>query len=280
MRRLTIVSLGLLLSLNLFSVAMKNKKQQEIEKEVCTLKKSKQDNKFCQEVKDKENKGIKTSIIIPCHPRHLQHLYALLKMYTNQTVLPDEIIVSMKSEQLSIGIIEILKKEEWPFLVKLILSKNQLYAGENRNEGSKEATGDIFIYQDADDIPHPQRVEIIKYFFEKYEVDHLMHFWISPSGPLEFYSPNKVSFLYPRSLDEVWGLIKNDKTRISDKISLGVHFGNIAIARRVFDKIQWSGLPKGQDVQFDENAYQQFRCMIVRVPLVVYRLKLSSWAKS
>ena len=38
---------------------------------------------------------LKTSIIIPCHPKHAQYLYELLKFYENQTILPNEVVISL-----------------------------------------------------------------------------------------------------------------------------------------------------------------------------------------
>ena len=124
-----------------------------------------------------------TSIIIPCNFKHAHLLYNLLKHYKKQTVLPDEIIISLSEvNQVSDLIIKRLQDEQWPFPVKLLLSDQKMFAGENRNNACKNATADIFICQDADDIPHPQRVEISKYFFENYDIDHLMSsfVWISP----------------------------------------------------------------------------------------------------
>lgn len=37
--------------------------------------------------------------------------------------------------------------------------------------------GEILITQDADDIPHPQKIEATEYFFSHYDVDHLIHTW-------------------------------------------------------------------------------------------------------
>ncbi len=106
---------------------------------------------------------LKTSIIIPCHPRHACHLYDLISLYEEQTVLPDEIVISLsQSNQVSEEIIHNIESTPWAFSVKLLKSDKKLYAGQNRNRACDKAAGDIFICQDADDLPHPQRVEIIQ----------------------------------------------------------------------------------------------------------------------
>src|SRR3989344_6793822 len=120
-----------------------------------------------------------TSIIIPCHPKHAQYLYELLKIYEKQTNLPDEVVISIsEAHQIEPNIIKLLQDEQWHFPVKLLLSDKKLFAGQNRNIACSYATSEIFICQDADDFPHPQRIEIIKYFFVKYGIDFLLHKFI------------------------------------------------------------------------------------------------------
>ena len=59
-----------------------------------------------------------------------------------------------------------IENMKYPFKVIYIFHKECKYAGDNRNCACEKASGDIFITQDADDIPHPQRIEIIKYMFK------------------------------------------------------------------------------------------------------------------
>ena len=41
--------------------------------------------------------GKTVSIIVPCHPKHAQHIESLLRVYEQQTVLPDEVVVSFSN---------------------------------------------------------------------------------------------------------------------------------------------------------------------------------------
>lgn len=217
---------------------------------------------------------LKTSIIIPCHYRHAIHLDELLKLYERQTVLPDEVVISLsESDKVSSEIIDNLNNGPWSFPVKLICSTKKQYAGTNRNIACDHATGDIFIAQDADDIPHPQRVEIIKYIFEKHSIDHLMHSWILGKSHQNndfarfddfiYSNMDLVPLIYTKSFQESW---LHHTTN-----------GNIAISKEVFTKIRWSGRRTGQDVEFNTKVYQNFKkTVIVKVPLLIYRNYLST----
>jgi hypothetical protein len=191
-------------------------------------------------------------------------------MYEQQTELPNEVVISLsEAKKVSTHIVDVLQKELWAFPVTFLVSDAKLYAGENRNRACQHAIGDIFICQDADDLPHPQRIEIIKYFFKTYELDHLMHEMSQLKQHQSFscsYYENfsTIPFCYFDTFtDECYGNFTN---------------GNVAIARHVFETIQWPGAIKAQDVMFNKKVYQTFnRCMGVKVPLYFCFPSLSSW---
>jgi len=131
---------------------------------------------------ENENKN-KISIVIPCYFNHVQFLFKLLEYYESQTVLPDEVIISI-SEMHRLAEpgrqeVEKIKEHEWNFSVKIYETTDKLRAGGNRNLGAEKATGDIIIFQDADDVPHYQRVEITKTIFDKYgdDINHFVHYY-------------------------------------------------------------------------------------------------------
>ncbi len=216
-----------------------------------------------------QNNPIKTSLIIPCHYTHAELLYSLLKCYEQQTELPDEVIISISEiHKIPWNVIDQLKQEKWIFPVKFLVSTVRLFAGENRNKACQNATGDIFISQDADDIPHPQRIEIIKHFFKHYNVDHFSHNYtlLSNGQTIPFFETYKdvgtVPFMYPRNFKDAHAKIMN---------------GSVAISRRVFNKIHWSNKPSNQDTEFNAKVYNSFKnCMVVKVPLIGYRRYFST----
>lgn len=198
--------------------------------------------------------SLKASLIIPCHAGHARFLSGLVEEYVyNQTVLVDEIIISLSDvpyiRSVYPEVLKELEKTKWPIPVILIKNQEQVSEGDNRNRACKIAKGDVFICQDADDIPHRQRVEIIKFLFENYDVDHLVHKYcsdldslnrvISDMKSIDWYAPQEYG------------------------INNGAN-GVASISRRVFEAIQWyPGFSHGVDVEFNRKAYNLFENRIV-----------------
>jgi len=218
---------------------------------------------------DDSTSHLKISIIIPCSYKHAEFLYPLLKMYTKQTVLPYEVIISLSEfHKAPLAAIKKIQYSRWPFRLRLLLSEYKQYAGTNRNIACECATGDVFVCQDSDDIPHPQRVEIIKYFFEHYDIDHLMHLYKFGEDLDHFPLLNRqhIDFSYNTDFENAW------------KENPEIHNGCPAITRAAFEKIQWHNEAHREDTDFNRDAYRSFnRCMIINAPLYIYRSELSTW---
>lgn len=211
---------------------------------------------------------ISVSIIIPCIWKHAHYLYPLLKLYERQTALPDEVIISLsQANQVDPAIIAQIQKEPWLFAVRLLPSNEKQYAGINRNIACQEALGTVFLLQDADDIPHPQRVEVIKNIFETEKVDHLMHFFAftQECNAFKIINAQHAPFVY--------------RTKFYEPITIPyrIHNGNIAIRDYVFSHIKWPDNPRGQDMLFGKLVYKKFKnTIVVKEALCIYRQELSS----
>lgn len=207
---------------------------------------------------------LKTSIIIPCHNAHFTHIPDLLKTLQNQTVIPDEVVISLSNytDQLENEIYKV-ENIDWGFRLVILRNPMRQTAGQNRNQACLASSGDLLICQDADDIPHPQRIEIIKYLFEMYKVDHLLHLWSSSSvfRMHEIYSTvNSCSYYY--TYDSLPSYLTN---------------GTPSMLREVFDKIQWQDSNAGEDVSFNRSVYNMSLYKVcIREVLYCYRQNLSS----
>ena len=212
-----------------------------------------------------------TSVIVPCYHKHAMYIKELLTAYEKQTVLPDEIVISVSQVQkIPNNILDELQQGSWLFSVTILSSKKQLFAGQNRNIAGTHAKGDILICQDADDVPHPQRVEIIKYFFEHYNIDFLMHqYYLSHEIDIEavmgrIYKLDNIEHVNPINYKQTWkiGWITN---------------GNIALTREVFDQCKWPADRGGQDVKFNKQLFKRYHNrLVIKAPIYVYRRNLSS----
>jgi cellulose synthase/poly-beta-1,6-N-acetylglucosamine synthase-like glycosyltransferase len=203
------------------------------------------------------NYYLKTSVIIPCYYKHFMYIFELISDYCQQTIIPDEIVISLSEAHLvDKSEIEKLRNYNWPFKVILLTTEKKLYAGENRNIAAENCFGDIIICQDADDKPHPQRIEIIKSIFNNNKVDHLIHGYAKVESDLD-------------------NLYQENITALSKRYRLTP--GNVAIKKEVFAKIKWSNYPRGQDCKFNRDVKNAgFRCQKIFLPLLWYRKDFSS----
>ena len=152
----------------------------------------------------------------------------------------------------------------WPFKLNVIEHSTKKSAGENRNVACAAAKGDVLICQDADDLPHPQRVEIIKHIFQNYCVDLLMH----------QYTRKQFTQYDLRNL-----ILKRCPTFKDMRTGDGFTQGNVAITKELSKKVQWpTHFEIAEDMQFNKEVCKTFSNIItVRAELLLYRQELSSW---
>jgi len=187
---------------------------------------------------------MKTSLIIPCTPAHFQtRIERVLGAIREGTEQPDDVIVSLSlaTEVDSAFVAKVASKYD----VTVLSHTKKLTHGPNRQAGSKQASGDLLIYQDADDIPHQQRVEIIKHFFETMDIVHLNHFWIPESFDFKMYDKEKIGYTASQDIFDFYFPTKT----LSDCYNGGgygslagaTHGGLTAVKREVLDTVRWRG---------------------------------------
>lgn len=214
---------------------------------------------------------MKISVIIPCAGQHFQFLSPLLIAFQTQTSPPDEIVISLSSiEHLEKEEVDALEQKRWPFHVKIIRSVGKQSPGLNRNIAANQTTGDVIVSQDADDLPHPQRIEIVKFIFENYVVDHLLHKWIPEGEPFVLHQLDQIELTRFEHLDDLFASPFGDH----------LHNGNNAISRDVMNQIKWidvKDLTGDRDVQFNHDVYAKFKnTAVIPHGLIVYRWNYSA----
>ena len=112
----------------------------------------------------------KIGVAISCYIKHIEVLNRLLDSIQNNTVKPDIVSISSSSMNDEICPINI---DNWSFKIIYKGTKNKLITSQNRNIALLEILKDNDIklvnFIDADDIMHPQRIEIILNAFSKYK---------------------------------------------------------------------------------------------------------------
>lgn len=59
--------------------------------------------------------------------------------------------------------------------------------GPNRQAASEHVRHDLVMYQDADDLPHPQRISVVEHFFNNFDIMHLNHCCLTMAEPAPDY---------------------------------------------------------------------------------------------
>lgn len=212
------------------------------------------------------------SVVIPCHYKHISYIKSLLEHYDNQTILPLEIIIVV-SEAFKIqnNKLDELQKTNHKYNLKIIKKYNRSAAGNNRYIGTENSQGDIIIFQDADDIPHKQRLEIIKYFFNKYpDIVHICHQFTKKEDYL-----NKVFNISNINHNKLTSdnIFLNPYIRIPSKVTNG----NVAIRKKIYKSLNWYRYKfRAQDVLFNSYTYNKYnKTLFIECPIYFYRIKLS-----
>ena len=218
---------------------------------------------------------MKISVVIPVGPGHALAVNRAIKSCIEQTHPAHEIIVAGFSDDV-----------ESQNVIKI---KNEGSAGKNRQIGSEAASGDIIVYQDADDISHPQRLEIISRYFNIADILHLNHSLVTSSNETSHIEVNSIRHA---SSEELFGAyfpnskyvscIKHCPSAYGDKIvNWPVHCGAPAIRRCVLDKVKWRSVselklhhrawPRTEDYEFCMEVLYAFnKSMIIDAPVYIY----------
>lgn len=107
------------------------------------------------------------SIVMP-HYNHQQYIGEALDSLVKQTVKPDEVIIIDDLSKDFDLLEKIVEKYKSSLPIRFERAERKLYCGPAKSYGASLAKGDIIIMHDADDISHPQRIEIVKLFFSKH----------------------------------------------------------------------------------------------------------------
>jgi len=219
--------------------------------------------------------SLSISVLIPCVSYHAKLLDNLLHILKYQTVAPKEIIISLSSiSKLSeerLNSIRELEKREYPFALKILYHHEDLWASGNKNRAAAVATGDILVVQDADDIPHIQRIEVIKYFFEQHkDMIHLCHgYFLRHNMTVIKHNVYKLlpfnNKVNVKSIRYIYCTTENRRT-------IRVTNGEMAVRREVWQKHKWNETRRtGEDTNFNRFIERKYnKTIYLNFALIIY----------
>lgn len=127
---------------------------------------------------------LRIGVAVPCASNHISSLLSLLKTIDMGTLKPDVVCVSVAPAVVKhnavIADVSSVDLSQYSFNVKFLVHKEPQNTAQNRNIAGmwlRDAGMDIISFIDADDLMHPQRLEIIKEALKK--ADAVAHNYIN-----------------------------------------------------------------------------------------------------
>jgi glycosyltransferase involved in cell wall biosynthesis len=210
-------------------------------------------------------------VVIPCYKPHIVFLKRLFDSIENQTKKPDMVIVSCSSsEQSDIP----YKQEDYSFPFKIYTHKEKKLTAQNKNFGAKKISTDIISFFDADDIMHPQRLEIIYNSFIKYTTLRLLiHNFRINSTDFNYpeYDINNINLEFDPFYVCRWGSVQ-----LKENSHRNIHNGHISIRNETFKEQEFS--ESDNTVGYEDTLYN--RILINKYPsnnFIAYYTNELSW---
>tara|TARA_Y100000816_G_C26107818_1_gene589428 strand:- start:3935 stop:4657 length:723 start_codon:yes stop_codon:yes gene_type:complete len=220
---------------------------------------------------------MKICICIPCVDKHIPLLNKFLETIPKFTYIPDEVCISLSPKfDKTLNLDDEKNKLMQKFSnlnLKILVQDKITQAAMNLNKLSEIAESDILVRCDADDIIHPQKLEIIKTIFEKYpDTKLLLHAWFIKQH--RDYSMSTFSFIDISNLDnEIYNDIQTFKImdlkseKYSKKFNKNIDFiasqnlivnGANAVHKCVFNDIKYPDQNYGEDKRFNYALTNHF----------------------
>jgi len=190
---------------------------------------------------------MKIGVAIPAYIGHIETLFKLLDSIQNQTVIPDKVVVSCSSTNKSDLELDCYfeKVKHYSFYLEIITTEEKKSAAQNRNTAAfKLSDMDYITFIDADDIMHPQRIEILLKVFQEDDSDIILHNYYNSEiidnmmKKIEKYNikvrPNSLKQCYSGCITHKFNYDKNDK----------IHHGHVSIKQYIFNLVKFPEEPE------------------------------------
>jgi len=189
---------------------------------------------------------MKIGVGIPAYSGHIGPLFNLLDSIQNQTILPDKVVVSCSSTKKSDFDIYTEKLKCYTFFLQIITNEEKMCTAQNRNIAASNLSDvDYITFIDADDIMHPQRIEILLNVFKDHDSDIVLHnyseFTNHDNNIFKKIESNNINARI-NSLEQCYSGCIRHKNFISDNDK--IHHGHVSIKQTIFNKIRFPEEPE------------------------------------
>jgi len=235
---------------------------------------------------------MKINIFIPTIPKHFQYLDKICELYMSGVVIPHQIIISVGNYNTSHKVLfDNLEKKYQKLIV--IREENHLFTAESCQK-AKNYDADVVVFHGSDDYPHPQRVEIVQHYFDKYkELKHLHHSYtkIYKFGNINIDDIKEfdLSFVYnkyfAKGYDEGSKISKTLRPWdfLNELPKIPFTGGAAAYSMEVLENIQWDSFKfdfmyqtpthRGQDYEYFMKSIQKYNnALFIDSPIYWYNV--------
>lgn len=231
------------------------------------------------------------SVVIPCYPPHITHLRSTCYDILRQTILPKEVIIAISgiTDAYKNKLLEFFKRIFVYTKVDLIMihTKKDQPAGINRNMGASVAKYDYVMFIDADDQLHPLKIEVTKYFINKYSPNIFLHSYLQNYSQKQFQQINirytntpiiNNEKIYTDTLENKRNLKRSYlHFQICNRKKKGYYYiarGYPTIKKSLLQTYQYDDSPRGQDTKYLVNILHNLgpsnQIVYVDLPLINY----------
>jgi glycosyltransferase involved in cell wall biosynthesis len=182
---------------------------------------------------------MKIGVAVPCYHGHINNLLSLLDSIDAQTILPNKVAVSCSSTDK----LDITKK--YKFDLEIIIINEKQNAAQNRNNASsKLADMDYVTFIDADDIMHPQKIEILLKTIHNYDSDIILHnFQSNPYSHENMFEPIEHTKIRTDTLIQAWSGCITHINGYDDRIDQ-IHHSQPTVKTWILNKIKFPEEPE------------------------------------
>ena len=171
-------------------------------------------------------------IIVPCVPKHVRHLHALVTSARANTRRPDTIIVALSQtdadECKRVGVA--LRRLACPIPVVMSCVPTKAYAAENRNRGAAVSDADVLMFMDADDAMFPNAIAATLEVMHAHRADAVYHGFSRDPAYSESPAEARAPTVDPASFAMIE---KADRSEIH-LTRLPMHHGHVAVRRHAY----------------------------------------------
>jgi glycosyltransferase involved in cell wall biosynthesis len=201
-------------------------------------------------------------LAVPCYKGHITLLKRLFDSIEKQLRKPDMVVVSCSSssdEDIP------YKSSDYSFPFKIYTHRERRNAAQNRNFAADNLDTDIVSFMDADDIMHPQRVQVVEKAFKKNIVMLVHNFVYGDKDEFKFYHHIlfNIGTLVITSIG--WSV-----THLDSNNKYGIANGHITVLKSIMKNIRYretSDYTGREDSVFTSDIVKAYPLNVAHSPL-------------